>query len=483
MFADVSLTLTAVEDSYTVSTIDGSADVTIDDSVPLVAVYASPAWTAADRSPGEFSIKLSEAASTDVTVAYGVGGTAIAGTDYTAPVGHVVIPVGETTAQVEIDALPGGSGTVTLQPMTVTFSDGAFYCGSYYGGSATLTIADDRPEMTVSDAVCNEGDAKPSRFCSRTPISSTASVSVPYTLVDGSAVLGTDYTDPSGGTTATGTLTLPPGATEVDLVIPTLLDAANTAGQTFGLDLGDIAQANIVRSQARERFAASQAALRSSIRTAAAATLRSTRTTAVPMEVKLTSPAAVDGYFGLNYDSAYFKITTDAAGDNVIQSGVAVIARASGGTLLYLRGVATTDDANPANITLFYDAPTGSKSLPKLDQKQENVTEPTVAVCVDLPGYNSIPTLVRNAGLSEADWETIAASRAAAVATMWRAARDACGHVVGRRNDGDGRLCCRRPTGAHPRHPGRRRSEHHGQRPQYDSLRLQGRFVASHCSE
>ncbi len=55
---------------------------------------------------------------------------------------------------------------------------------------------------------------------------------MPYTLVDGTAAIGTDYTDPNGGTDATGTLTFQPGAREVDLVIPTLLDAANTSDET-----------------------------------------------------------------------------------------------------------------------------------------------------------------------------------------------------------------------------------------------------------
>ena len=38
----------------------------------------------------------------------------------------------------------------------------------------------------------------------------------------------------------------------------------------------------------------------------------------VPMTVRLTSPAAVDGQFMLSYDTNCFKITTDAAGNNVV---------------------------------------------------------------------------------------------------------------------------------------------------------------------
>ena len=37
-----------------------------------------------------------------------------------------------------------------------------------------------------------------------------------------------------------------------------------------------------------------------------------------PMTVQLTSPMAVDGKFTLNYDTDYFKVTTDEAGNNVV---------------------------------------------------------------------------------------------------------------------------------------------------------------------
>ena len=38
----------------------------------------------------------------------------------------------------------------------------------------------------------------------------------------------------------------------------------------------------------------------------------------MPMMVRLTSPVVVDGTFMLRYDTDCFKITTDAAGNNVV---------------------------------------------------------------------------------------------------------------------------------------------------------------------
>ena len=58
------------------------------------------------------------------------------------------------------------------------------------------------------------------------------------------------------------------------------------------------------------------------------------------MTVRLTSPMAVNGNFTLSYDTDYFKVTTDAAGNDVVTPGVTPITPSTGGTQLYLWGVA-----------------------------------------------------------------------------------------------------------------------------------------------
>ena len=148
------------------------------DDLPLVSAYASPAWTAADRSSAEFTITLSDPAPVDITMPYAVGGTAIPGTDHTSISdtvvngvlqGEVTIPAGQTKAEVEVETLPSGATgdrTVTLRPLGagVTLPGGSFFAyGIGPGSLATVTIADDTPplpELTVSDAVANEGDSE-----------------------------------------------------------------------------------------------------------------------------------------------------------------------------------------------------------------------------------------------------------------------------------------------------------------------------------
>ena len=256
--ACITVSLTGSDsDAYTVSATDTGASLVKADYL-LLAVYASNPTTAAGQTPGEFTFELNQPAPQDTTVTYGVDGlvpsAAVPGTDYTPLSGQVVIPAGQTTAEVAVDALPGGSGAVTIDLAQWILGAGewqtVYPTGCENVATVTIAPAPALPQLTVSDAVCERRRYGNLQGSPLSQISSTESVSVPYTLVDGSAVLGTDYTDATGGTTATGTLTFQPGATEVDVVIPTLLDAANTVGQTFGLDLGDIAQANNVRSQA-----------------------------------------------------------------------------------------------------------------------------------------------------------------------------------------------------------------------------------------
>ena len=77
----------------------------------------------------------------------------------------------------------------------------------------------------------------------------------------------------------------------------------------------------------------------------------------VPMMVRLTSPAVVDGQFMLSYDTDYFKITTDAAGNNVVAPDTTTFTASTGGTQLYLWGVAPTSDPSGSQITLEYGDP------------------------------------------------------------------------------------------------------------------------------
>src|SRR5690606_6861360 len=94
---------------------------------------------------GQFVVTLSQASSHDTTVSYTVGGTAAAGSDFTALSGTVVIPAGETSAAIFVTVLDDnvveGDETVVLTLDEVANDSGA----------VTLDDEADSGEVTIFD--------------------------------------------------------------------------------------------------------------------------------------------------------------------------------------------------------------------------------------------------------------------------------------------------------------------------------------------
>ena len=96
-------------------TLDPEADtatVTIaDNDTATVSVVAIDALAAEEGSnPGQFTVSLTQASSTATVVTYTVGGTATAGTDYTALTGTVTIPAGSLSAVIDVSVLDDDAG-------------------------------------------------------------------------------------------------------------------------------------------------------------------------------------------------------------------------------------------------------------------------------------------------------------------------------------------------------------------------------------
>src|SRR5205814_664767 len=89
-----------------------------DNDTALVSVAQQTAGSEAGPVAGAFQVTLSHASSTDTTISYHTGGTATAGTDYTALSGSVTIRAGQTTATISVPVLDDnrfeGAETVVL---------------------------------------------------------------------------------------------------------------------------------------------------------------------------------------------------------------------------------------------------------------------------------------------------------------------------------------------------------------------------------
>jgi hypothetical protein len=176
-----------------------TASVTVTASVvkPVVRVKTS-VHAAEPAANGNFQFILPNGAiATPLTVNYTVSGTAVAGSDYTALSGSVVIPAGSTTVNVSLvpkeDSLVEGQETVIAQ---ITAS--AAYT-LYSSGMATLNINDDeKPTITLgaTDASLLEPSDPGQVKVVATP-APKANLTVNYTM-SGTAVSGIDYVAPSG---------------------------------------------------------------------------------------------------------------------------------------------------------------------------------------------------------------------------------------------------------------------------------------------
>ena len=203
---------------------------TILDDAPTVS-FASASQSAGEGSgTHDVGVTLSPALTSDITVKYTVGGTATAGSDYTALSGTVTVPAGATTAAIPVtlidDTVPESDETVVL-----TLAPPAGYrVGS--PGTHTLTIVDDDPRVSFVSASQSVGEGSGTHNVEvRLSPAPTTDVTVTYT-VGGTATAGSDFTIASSGT-----VTVLAGATTATIPVTLIDDTAPESNETVVLTL------------------------------------------------------------------------------------------------------------------------------------------------------------------------------------------------------------------------------------------------------
>jgi len=167
-----------------------------------------------------------------LVVYYSLSGTAVNGVDYQSLPGSVVIPVGSSTATVNVTPIPnslvGGSETVIL----TLLSNAAYQFGSPI--SDTVTIANAPAALPLVSMNVTDGAASFAGHTGTITVtrngSTTTSLTVPYTL-GGTAVNGTDYTS------LPGSVTIPAGASSANITISPVVSATSTTAKTVVLTL------------------------------------------------------------------------------------------------------------------------------------------------------------------------------------------------------------------------------------------------------
>ena len=179
----------------------------------------------------EFAVTLSGPYHAEVTVAYSLGGSAAAGTDYEgAASGSVVFAPGDTEKTIRLvtvdDDTEGPRGTVE-----VTLADGDSYdLGASPAAEGRILDNDAVPEVSVADAQpVPEGGAL--AFAVRLSNPATQAITVNYTLA-GTAAAGADYEG-----AASGSVTFAPGAVEETISLATVDDDADEPEETVEVTL------------------------------------------------------------------------------------------------------------------------------------------------------------------------------------------------------------------------------------------------------
>jgi hypothetical protein len=112
-------------------------------SIAATSAEAQEETQAVFGLPGQFTISLSQAPASDLTVFYTIGGTAFNGTDYSALSGSVIIPAGQTTATIAFLALDNGVPNINeFVTLTLTGTSNPAYTVDSSSSTATVIITD-----------------------------------------------------------------------------------------------------------------------------------------------------------------------------------------------------------------------------------------------------------------------------------------------------------------------------------------------------
>jgi len=189
------------------------------------------------------TVKLSAPSNPTVSVNYSTAsGSAFAGSDYQAVSGTLTFNRGQTTKTILVpvfgDTLPEFNETfyVNLRnPKHATIAD----------GQAVVTIVDDDPTISISDAIITEGDSGTmvGNFTVTLSVAPTQTVTVNYATADGTALAGSDYVAGSD------TITFNPGQMSKNVTVVVNGDRLAEPDEYFFVNLTNATNAVIADGQ------------------------------------------------------------------------------------------------------------------------------------------------------------------------------------------------------------------------------------------
>ncbi len=224
---------------------DGTATGTIrnDDAAPAITISdGSVVEGDSGTSSLVFTASLSAPSGLPATVRYTTAdGTAVAGSDFTAPASgsQIIFAPGETSKTIMI-AVNGDATIEAHEAFSLLLSNATN--ATIASGAATGTILNDDTSLRIDDATLLEGHAgtRPVTFIVSLTAASALPVTVDFMSADGTATSGTDYT-----ALPPRTLTFTPGETSHTITIEVIGDTMVEPTETFTVGLSDASNAEI----------------------------------------------------------------------------------------------------------------------------------------------------------------------------------------------------------------------------------------------
>ena len=214
----------------------GTGTIIDDDGLPRLSV----AGAAAPEAGGglTFTVTLSPAHDGTVTVDYATaGGTATAGTDYTATTGTLTFAATETSRTVTVAVLDDGTDEDD-ETVTLALSNPA-NAGIGNGRAAGTILDDDDVHLTLVENVSAPENSGNLTFEVTLDAASDRTIGVDYATADGTATAGDDYT------ATTGTLSFAPGVVSRTIAVPIRNDTLGEDDETLTVTLSNPVNATL----------------------------------------------------------------------------------------------------------------------------------------------------------------------------------------------------------------------------------------------
>jgi PKD repeat protein len=220
------------DSSYTLGSSKSASIIIVDNDLPVVTVVATdPTASESGTDTGQFTVSRTGITKAALAVKYTTGGTATKGTDYQTLSGSVTIPIGASSAVINVTPI-NDTETEGAETVVLTLSANAAYIVGSPSTDTVTIAASDLPAVsiaatdpTASKIVPDNGQFKISRNGA-----TNSSLVVNYTR-GGSATNGVDYQ------TIAATATIPAGQPGVTIDIVPIDNHDNDGNETVKITL------------------------------------------------------------------------------------------------------------------------------------------------------------------------------------------------------------------------------------------------------